>query len=133
MFYCMKTYHAKWAETIEPTFNILSPKPPYEYQEIDIPGNSSRELCLVAKVNEEPNAYIFNLDSYLQQNIRRPNAIINQGINFLRIIIKGSNFQDKYFWFILENHGKNSRISLSQILDKKELARIKSITNNNEN
>jgi len=118
----------RWADSNEPTFHLSNPIPISEYLEMDIPGNLSRELCSVGKIYEDTDCYIFNLDSYLQQKLKREKALIGKKVHYLRIYLKGSNFDDLYFWFKLINPGINSTTVLSQIINKSEIKKIESMT-----
>jgi hypothetical protein len=104
---------ARWADTVEPTHYWSSPKEKSYYLQKDIAAGTKEKICVVAKQKKDVNCFIFNLDTYNENKLRRRESILGRGKIFVKIILKSANMVDDVVqWFELNNPGSGADIEL---------------------
>jgi hypothetical protein len=107
---------ARWADTVEPTYYWLSPKESSYYLQKDIPAGTKQEFCVVAKQKNDVSCFIFNLETYSENSLRRKESLLGKGKMFVKIVLKSANMVDDIVqWFELNNPGSGSEIKLVMI------------------
>ena len=106
----------RWADTVEPTYSWLSPKERSYYLQKDIPAGTTQEFCVVAKQKNDDNCFIFNLETYNENRLRRKESLLGKGKMFVKIVLKSANMvSDIVQWFELNNLGSGFDIKLTMI------------------
>lgn len=116
----MKPIHesvgARWADTVEPTFSWLYPNERTYYLQKDIPAGIIQEFCVVAKQKNDENCFIFNLETYSENRLRRRESLLDRGKMFVKIVLKSSNMiNDVIQWFELNNLGSGFDIEFTML------------------
>jgi isopenicillin N synthase-like dioxygenase len=118
---------ARWSDTIEPTFAFVQPRERQYYLEKDIPAGGEQALCLVAKHKKDDNCFIFNLETYSQNELRRHDSLLRKGKTYIKIVLKNANptNDDEEQWYELINLGSDFDITLNPIKDPMSRAMAK--------
>lgn len=120
-----KNIDGRWADLQEPTYNWLNPQPRHFYLEIDIPANAERKLCVVAKQRKDDKCYVYNLDTYEKNKVKRLEVALPKGKILVQIILQGSNFDNISRWFELNNPGRGKDIEFKLIKDSTISKKVK--------
>lgn len=107
----------RWADLQEPTYYWLNPQPKHFYLEIDIPANGERKLCVAAKQKKDDKCYVYNLDTYQENKVKRAEVALPKGKILVQIILQGSNFDNVSRWFELHNPGRGKDMEFKPIKD----------------
>lgn len=111
---------AIWLDEPEPSIDYSSPKPRFDYLEIDIPANgNTRRLCVVAKRSEDSFCMAYSHANYKYYS-DKSKFLLEKNSFYVKLNITGSNFDPKEFWFFVDNISENDSFNIRELEDRPE-------------